>query len=89
MKFKQILKEIITPRFSVDELERSHTKCGCEFKMTSLFFDDNKSHYPTKILGWIDPVQGSKIIGTWNQYGECWVNCTRIKSFDLQRPTQK
>jgi len=89
MKFKQTIKEIINPRFSIDEIENGHTKCGFEFKITAMFFDDNKRHFPTKALGWIDPVQESKIIATWNQHGQCWVNGKRIISFDLLRPTQK
>ena len=89
MKFKQTIKEIINPRFSIDEIENGHTKCGFEFKITAMFFDDNKRHFPTKALGWIDPVQESKIIATWNQHGQCWVNGKRIISFDLVRPTQK
>ena len=89
MKFKQTIKEIINPRFSIDEIENGHTKCGFEFKITAMFFDDIKRHFPTKALGWIDPVQESKIIATWNQHGQCWVNGKRIISFDLVRPTQK
>ena len=89
MNIKKTIKEIINPRFSIDEIENSHTKCGFEFKITALFFDDNKRHFPTKALGWIDPVQESKIIATWNQHGECWVNGNRIISFDLVRPTLK
>ena len=88
MNFKQIIKEILNPRFSVEELENSHTKCGCEFKITTLFFDDNKRHFPTKALGWIDPIQESKIVATWDQHGECYVNSKRIISFDLVKPTQ-
>jgi|SRR5665647_492740 len=89
MKFKQIIKEIMNPRFSIEELENSHTKCGCEFKITSLFFDDNKRNFPTKVVGWINPLQEHKIIATWNQNGECFVNSRRMKSFDLVRPTLK
>ena len=89
MKFKQIIKKIMNPRFSVEELENSHTKCGWEFKITTMFFDDNKRHFPTQALGWIDPVQGNKIIATWNLRGECFVNGRRIKSFNLIKSTQK
>ena len=89
MNIKKTIKEIINPRFSIDEIENGHTKCGFEFKITALFFDDNKRHFPTKALGWIDPVQESKIIATWNQDGECWVNGNRIISFDLVRHTLK
>ena len=89
MNINKTIKEIINPRFSIDEIENGHTKCGFEFKITALFFDDNKRHSPTKALGWIDPVQESKIVATWNQHGECWVNGNRIISFDLIRPTQK
>ena len=89
MKIRIIIREIINPRFSIDEMENSRTQCGCELKITSMFFDDNKRHFPTKAIGWIGPVQGSKIIATWNQHGECLVNGRRIKSFDLVKPTKK
>ena len=89
MNIKKTIKEIINPRFSIDEIENGHTKCGFEFKITALFFDDNKRHFPTKALGWIDPVQESKIIATWNLRGECFVNGRRIKSFNLIKSTQK
>ena len=89
MKFKQIIKEILNPRFSVEELENSHTECGWEFKITTMFFDDNKRHFPTQALGWIAPVQGNKIIATWNLRGECFVNGSRIKSFNLIKSTLK
>jgi len=89
MNFKQIIKEIMNPRFSIEEMENSHTKCGCEFKITTLFFDDNKRHFPTQVLGWIDPEQGNKIMATWNLRGECFVNGNRIKSFNLIKSTQK
>ena len=88
MNIKKTIKEIINPRFTIDEIENGHTKGGFEFKITALFFDDNKRHFPTKALGWIDPMQESKIVATWNQHGECYVNSNRIISFDLVRPTQ-
>lgn len=70
-------------RFTTEEMEKSKTRCGCEFKITSLFFDDNKPQFPTKAMGCISTGQGWKIIATWNQYGECTVGSTRIKPFDL------
>ena len=70
-------------RFSTEEMEKSKTRCGCEFKITSLFFDDSNPQFPTKAMGSINTSQGWKIIATWNQYGECTVGSTPIKPFDL------
>jgi len=70
-------------RFSTEEMEKSKTRCGFEFKITSLLFEDNKPQLPTKAMGCINTGQGWKIFATWNQYGECTVGSTPIKPFDL------
>ena len=70
-------------------MEKCQTRCGCEFKITSLFFDDLKPHCPTLVLGFINTSKGKKVLAKWNQYGQCWVSNNRHESFDLITPSQK
>lgn len=69
-------------RFSTEEVENSRIRCGCEFKISSLLFDDTPN-FPVRVLGYIRTNQGHQILATWNQYGECTFEGQRIKSFDL------
>lgn len=89
MNINKIFKEFVNPRLTTQEMENSQTKCGCEFQIITMFFDDNKPHLPTMAIGKINTGQGLKIPATWNQYGECTVNSRRVKSFDLIAPSQK
>jgi len=79
----KFFEPVVNPRFTTEEMEKSQTRCGCEIKITSLVFDDNKPQFPTKALGCIHTGHGRKIIASWNQNGECTVGSTPIKSFDL------
>ena len=75
--------------FSTDDLEKGKTKCGLPHKITSLFYDDNIPHFPTRSLGCIYVPSGSPIIATWNLHGECTVQSERLKAFDLIKPSQQ
>ena len=70
-------------RFTTDEMEKSQTRCGCDFKITSLLFEDKQPQFPTKAVGCINTCQGWKINASWNQHGECSVGNARIEPFDL------
>lgn len=89
MKIKKIFKELIKPRLTTHQMENSPTRCGCDHRVLSLFYDDSKPHFPTFAMGCIDTGQGGRIMATWNQHGECTVNCLRMTSFDLITPAQR
>ncbi len=89
MNINKKLREIVNQRLSLEELEKSQTRCGCEFQIKTMFFDDLKPHYPTLVLGIINTQKGKKVLAKWNQYGQCWISNTRIKSYDLLTPSQK
>ena len=89
MSIKKVLKEILNPRLTTQDMENSQTRCGCDHQILSMYFDDNRPNFPTHTLGCINTGQGWKILSAWNQYGECMVNCRRIKSFDLVTSSQK
>ena len=88
MKIKKVIKEIIKPRLTTHQMENSPTRCGCDHRVLTMFYDDSKPHFPTSALGCIDTGQGWKILATWNQHGECTVNFRRMTSFDLVTPAQ-
>ena len=79
----KIIDTVVDPRFTTEEMEKSQARCGCEIKITLMFFDDKKPKLPTKALGCVNTGHGRKIIASWNQYGECTVDSTPIRSFDL------
>lgn len=81
--------EIIDPRLSTTEMEQNHTRCGNDFKITSMYFEDHKPHFPTLAKGYINNDQGWKINATWNQFGECTIGGLRMFSFDLINPNRK
>ena len=89
MNIKKSIKEFFKPRLTTQEMEFSETRCGCDHEIISLFFDDNKPHFPTMAMGYIDTGQVIKIMATWNQHGECMVNFRRMNSFDLLTESQK
>jgi len=70
-------------RFTTEEMEKSKTRCGYEFKITSLLFEDKQPQFPTLAIGNINTGQGWNIIASWNQYGKCTVGSTPIMPFDL------
>jgi len=74
-------------RFSTEEVENSRIRCGCEFKISSLLFDDTPN-FPVRVLGYIRTNQGHQILATWNQYGECTFEGQRINSFDLIKKSE-
>jgi hypothetical protein len=88
MSFLSTLREIHDPRFSTEEMETSKLKCGFDFKITSMYYDDQQKGMPSHAFGFVRPPNCPPFLATWNRYGECLVNSTRIKSFDLQRSTQ-
>jgi hypothetical protein len=75
--------------FSTDDFEKGKTKCGLLHKITSLSYDDNIPHFPTRSLGCIYVPSGSPIIAKWNLHGECTVQGKRLKAFDLIKPSQQ
>lgn len=89
MNIIKTLKDIADPRLTTREMESSQTRCGCDFQITSMFFEDLKPNFPVKTIGCIHTGQGWKIFATWNQNGECMVSGRRIKSFDLVTPDQR
>ena len=89
MKLQKIIKEFIKPRLTTHQMENSPTRCGCDHRVLTMFYDDSKPHFPTSALGSIDTGQGWKILATWNQHGECTVNFRRMTSFDLVTPAQR
>jgi hypothetical protein len=89
MKLQKIIKEFIKPRLTTPQMENSPTRCGCDHRVQSLLFDDSKPRFPTFAMGYIDTGLGGKILATWNQHGECTVNCRRMTSFDLVTPAQR
>ncbi len=88
MRILKVLREIHDPRFSTEEMETGKLKCGFDFKITSMFFDDERPGLPSHAFGYVKPPNSSPIQAVWNCHGECLVNSTRLKSFDLQRTTQ-
>lgn len=88
MNLKRIITEIFDPRFSTEEIQNSKLKYGITFEVTDLFFDDEKPHFPTHILGVVKTQNGIRIQCSWNRHGECTHQGNRVKSFDLIRPTQ-
>jgi len=75
--------------FSTDDLEKGKTRCGLPHKITSLFYDDNILHFPTRSLGCIYVQGRSPINAKWNLHGECTVQGKRLKAFDLIKPSQQ
>lgn len=75
--------EISNNRFTTEEIEKCKTRCGSDFKITSMYFEDHKPHFPTMVIGDINTDQGWKISATWNQFGECTIKGLRMNSFDL------
>ena len=80
---------ITGPRLTTEEMEQCQTRGGSVFKITSIHFEDNKPHFPTKALGHINTNQGWKLSATWNQLGECIINGLRVTSCDLIGPNRK
>lgn len=89
MNIIKALKEILYPCLTTREMESSQTRCGCDFQITSMFFEDSNPDFPVKSIGRIKTGQGWKIFVTWNQSGECMISGSRIKSFDLVTAQQK
>jgi hypothetical protein len=85
----KFLKQTFNPRLSTRDMETSPTRCGCEYRISTMDFGDHKPHFPTLAIGAINTGQGWTIRATWNQYGECTVEKRRIRSFDLVTPAQK
>ena len=85
----KFLKQTFNPRLSTRDMETSPTRCGCEYRISTMDFEDDKPHFPTLAVGAINTGQGWTIRATWNQDGECTVENRRIKSFDLVTPVQK
>jgi hypothetical protein len=88
MSILTVLREIHDPRFSTAEMETGKLKCGFDFKITSMFYDDERPGLPSHAFGYVQPPNSSPLQAVWNRHGECHVNSTRIGSFDLQRTTQ-
>lgn len=83
------ITEIYNTRFTTEEVEKGKTRCGNDFKIISLYFEDNKPHFPTSAIGYINTDQGWKINATWNQFGECTIGGLRMISFDLINSNRK
>jgi len=81
--------DISNTRFTTEDMEKGKTRCGNNFKITSMYFEDLKPYFPTLAMGYINTDQGWKISATWNQYGECTIGGLRMFSFDLINLNQK
>ena len=81
--------EISNTRFTTEDMEKGKTRCGNNFKITSMYFEDLKPHFPTMAMGYINTDQGWKINAIWNQFGECTIGGLRMISFDLINSNQK
>ena len=88
-KIHKFIKEAVNPRLTTSEMETSGTRCGCDHRISTMDFGDEKPHFPTLAVGAVNTGQGWNIGATWNQYGECSVNNRRIRSFDIITPAQK
>ncbi len=89
MNLLATLREIHDPRFSTEEMETSKLKCGFEFSITSMYYDDGQPNLPSHACGFVVPPNVKEIPAVWNRHGECLVNQVRLKSFDLIRKTQQ
>jgi len=89
MKFKTKLNEFFNPRFTTTELENSNTRSRVIYEMTSLIYDDERQHFPTRALGKVTTKAGSKLIVVWDQNGKCMENGKRLPEYDIIRATQK
>jgi hypothetical protein len=88
MSILSTLREIQDPRFSTEEMETSKLKCGFDFKITSMYYDDLQKGLPSHAFGWVHPPNSVPIPAYWSKHGECMINSMRVKSFDLHRNTQ-
>lgn len=87
MKVNQVLKNFFMVRFTTAEMEQSRTRCGVDFEIIEISYDDN-TRFPRWAIGFVvvDGYFDYKV--TWNEYGECNVHGHRIRSFDLIRPRE-
>lgn len=83
-----ILQQISNPRFTTQEMEKSQIRCGFDFEITSMYYDDERKNHPSHAFGWVKTPAGKPILAKWNRHGECFIESVRISSFDLVRPAQ-
>lgn len=88
MNFRKAYKQFWTPRFTTSQLDRSYTRGGSKFEITTLLFEDGHPALPSTILGHIITKLGNKRQVSWNQYGECFFYGNRMEDFDLVHPEQ-
>ena len=88
MSIKKI-KEFFIPRFTISELENSQTRCGCDYEIDTIVFDDELPCMPKLAKGKIIIARKIKFTAMWSKDGKCTVNGDRVKSFDLIRPEYK
>lgn len=88
MSTSSTMRKILNPRFTLEEMEASKTKCELTFEITAVVYDDNKRNYPTVAIGTVTTGGGKPLLVNWNQFGECKSYGHRLESFDLIRPDQ-
>jgi hypothetical protein len=78
-------KCLIKKKMSTLEMEEAHTRCGCEFGLEIMFYEDGEKEFPHKVIGYVQCPEKGWIISTWNKYGECTLRGAREIDFDLIR----
>lgn len=89
MKFTKAWKEFFNPRFTTSELENSKTRSRVIYEITSLIYDDERQHFPTRAIGKVTTITGTNLIVVWDQNGKCMNDGKHFAEYDLIRSTQK
>jgi len=89
MKFNTKLNEFFNPRFTTTELENSNTRSRVVYEIAILIYDDKRQHYPTRAVGKVTTIAGSKLTVVWDQNGKCMKDGKRLPEYDIIRATQK
>ncbi|MEI7526969.1 MAG: hypothetical protein WCJ95_21655 [Mariniphaga sp.] len=95
---RKIVEKILTgtrwfiePRLSTLEFEECKIRCGSDFSIEVMNFDDFDHFYPHKVTGRVWESDGVGIEVAWNKYGEATVDgkCTRCYDVVREKVVQK
>ena len=86
---KKLIQGIFAPPYSIDELENSHTVCGCKHEITTMYFEDGLRNYPSHCSGFIHDQQNGLTYTSWDRWGNNTTAGKRIREYDLVRPARK
>lgn len=93
MNLKKAYKDFFNPRLSTEEFEKAFTRSKVPNEITAMIYDDKHPKFTVRVLGEVQnshtTFRSTYLSVVWNQYGECFRNGVRLKTFDLIHPDRQ